>query len=56
MQLIGAAVRDVGIEQDGQFRKLGGRIGEKPDTVRKRFDRWLARRTDVAERLLEILR
>ena len=43
--------------QDGlTWPEIGERLGKKPDTVRKRFDRWLERRSDFAEKLLQILR
>lgn len=36
--------------------EIGARMDEKPDTVRKRFDRWLERRSDLAEKLRKVLR
>jgi len=43
--------------QDGAtWPEIGLRMGEKPDTVRKRFDRWLERRADFADRLRNVLR
>lgn len=43
--------------QDGlSWIEMGRRMGKKPDTLRKRFDRWLERKSDIAQRLLEILR
>ena len=43
--------------QDGlTWIEMGKRMGVKPDTLRKRFDRWLEKRSDMRTRLIEILR
>ncbi len=47
----------IDLMQDGAtWPEIGERLGKKPDTVRKRFDRWLERRSDFADRLLQVLR
>lgn len=60
-ELVASGCEDVSLildfMQDGAtWPQIGERMGKKPDTVRKRFNRWLERRSDFAERLLEVLR
>lgn len=43
--------------QDGKnWIEMAEQTGVKPDTLRKRFNRWLARKSNTSQRLLEILR
>jgi hypothetical protein len=44
------------MQDDLTWLEIGARMGKKPDTVRKRFDRWLEGRTDWAERFRQVLR